>query len=290
MQDVVTGSSSNRVEDADKEASSYAKDSFFEPSVRTILLITEDRALARQCSDYLGGKYRIVSAKPGSFADLFVKLDRDTSLVLLELDDLRQNSIVLLREIKRRSPRVPVIVLAARSDERVAVDAFRSGARDYLKKPFTRDELLSRVDFCFSLKTARQDQRACLQPVERSAVAGNGIGSISGGLELRMRQTLRFIDDNFMKQIDLDVVSKQAGLSRFRFSREFRKMNGVTFRTYIAQRRIEAARTLLQNHRLTVTEISHAVGYGDPNNFIRNFRKLTSQTPTEFRFARASSS
>jgi len=51
----------------------------------------------------------------------------------------------------------------------------------------------------------------------------------------------------------------------------------------LIQRRLEKAKTLLKETRRTINDVAHSVGYSDPNNLIRNFKKQTGLTPTEFR-------
>lgn len=58
-----------------------------------------------------------------------------------------QSGIEFLRELRRnpRTRKMPVIMLTAKTDERDKITALRSGADDYITKPFSRDELVLRV-------------------------------------------------------------------------------------------------------------------------------------------------
>jgi DNA-binding NtrC family response regulator len=71
--------------------------------------------------------------------------------VLLMITDARlggMSGYELLRESRRRWPSVPVIVITAFATPRLAVEAIRSGAFDYLAKPFAPEELLHVVSRC----------------------------------------------------------------------------------------------------------------------------------------------
>ena len=64
------------------------------------------------------------------------------------ISDIRmpgRDGISLLEEIKRRTPRIPVIVMTAYSDLNRAVSAFQGGAFEYLSKPFDVDEIIGLV-------------------------------------------------------------------------------------------------------------------------------------------------
>jgi two-component system, OmpR family, copper resistance phosphate regulon response regulator CusR len=66
-------------------------------------------------------------------------------LVVLDLLLPRLDGLSVLRELHRRSPDLPVVVLSARADLRTKLRCFELGANDYLAKPFAVDELLARV-------------------------------------------------------------------------------------------------------------------------------------------------
>src|SRR5438105_8004475 len=66
-------------------------------------------------------------------------------LVVLDLLLPRLDGLTVLRELARTAPSLPVLILSARSDLRTKLCGFELGARDYLSKPFSLDELLARV-------------------------------------------------------------------------------------------------------------------------------------------------
>jgi two-component system KDP operon response regulator KdpE len=66
-------------------------------------------------------------------------------LVILDLGLPDVEGLELLRTIRERNDKVPVVVLSSRSDERAKVEALDLGADDYVTKPFGMDELLARM-------------------------------------------------------------------------------------------------------------------------------------------------
>lgn len=66
-------------------------------------------------------------------------------LVILDLVLPRLDGLRLLRELHRRRPELPVVIVSARSDLPTKLHGFQLGANDYLSKPFSVDELLARV-------------------------------------------------------------------------------------------------------------------------------------------------
>ncbi len=64
-----------------------------------------------------------------------------STLILLDIRLPDMNGLDLLRAVREVEPDIPVIVMTAYTDVKVAVDAMKAGADDYLQKPFELDEL-----------------------------------------------------------------------------------------------------------------------------------------------------
>ncbi len=92
----------------------------------------------------------------------------------------------------------------------------------------------------------------------------------------------QYIDENYMKELTLDDVSRVVNISSYYFSKVFKEETGENFIDYLTRLRIEAAKSLLKTTDKSMKEISAEVGYSDPNYFSRNFKKYTGKTPTDY--------
>ena len=66
-------------------------------------------------------------------------------------------------------------------------------------------------------------------------------------------------------------------------STEFNKYYGKSIRQCLTELRIEDAKTLLENTKLSVTEISYSVGFADSNYFSNIFKKSVGLSPLAYR-------
>lgn len=87
------------------------------------------------------------------------------------------------------------------------------------------------------------------------------------------------------ERVCIGVVAARLGVSVSHLSRVFHRNTGVTFQSFLAQQRVELARTLLLDPSLGVAEVSQRCGIPDATYFSRVFRKLTGQSPREYRTA-----
>jgi DNA-binding response OmpR family regulator len=117
-------------------------------SGRGVVLIAEDEpGLAEILSMYLeGAGYETVVCHDGLTA-LYEMERRNPVAVLLDLQLPEISGFRLIQLLKQRaeSPRVPVMVITALSFQE-AEEAVRAGADDFITKPFTPDEVVSRVE------------------------------------------------------------------------------------------------------------------------------------------------
>jgi len=66
-------------------------------------------------------------------------------LVVLDLLLPKLDGFAVLRELRSSAPGLPVLILSARSDLQAKLRGFELGARDYMAKPFSLEELLARI-------------------------------------------------------------------------------------------------------------------------------------------------
>lgn len=93
----------------------------------------------------------------------------------------------------------------------------------------------------------------------------------------------QYIHEHYAEPIGLDDVSAAVGFSSSYFSTLFHKETGKTFLEYLAAVRVEAAKALLRENRITVEAVCKAVGSNDAKRFSKTFRKLAGVSPKEYR-------
>jgi len=106
----------------------------------------------------------------------------------------------------------------------------------------------------------------------------------NGGLPAyKLRRVEDFIDANLDDEIGLGDLAAVAGLSRFHFSRAFRKSTGKTPQQFVMYRRIDRAKELLRRDDLPLVEVSLRSGFKNQSHFTTLFRKYTNVTPKLWR-------
>jgi AraC-like DNA-binding protein len=93
--------------------------------------------------------------------------------------------------------------------------------------------------------------------------------------------TRHYIDTNFDKELNLDLLSHIRFTSKFHLLRLFKRYYGQTPKQYLTDKRIEKAKQLLLQGT-KVTETCFDIGFDSPSSFSTLFKCRVGITPTEF--------
>lgn len=95
----------------------------------------------------------------------------------------------------------------------------------------------------------------------------------------------RLIGEQASHKADLDDLLAQHGLSYERFRKIFRHLTGQSPNDYRIKRRIDTARAMLAQQRMSIKQVAYALGYPDPFTFSRQFKQVVGVSPRRFAHA-----
>jgi len=127
--------------------------------------------------------------------------------------------------------------------------------------------------------------RAGNRATGRKAAAGSGAPQSQGKPQSRLLADAKaHVQAHFTEEsLTLSDTARSLGLNHQYFSRAFSREAGTPFITYVNSLRVEAAKTLLREGALNVSEVAFRVGFGSVNNFARVFKRMTGVTPKDYR-------
>jgi AraC-like DNA-binding protein len=110
------------------------------------------------------------------------------------------------------------------------------------------------------------------------------VGRLSQSREQQMVAAVKaFVQNHMADPLRLEDLADAVGLSKYHFSREFKKATGVTPMAFLRQVRVEAARSLLLSTSWTLRAIADQVGFRDEFQLSRVFRRVTGAPPSGLR-------
>lgn len=94
---------------------------------------------------------------------------------------------------------------------------------------------------------------------------------------------LKYIEENYAKDISLKIISEEFHLNANYISQLIKSETGLTYTQYLTELRIGKAKELLKSNSMSLTEISEAVGFNDYFYFIKKFKKAVGVTPGKYK-------
>ncbi len=101
--------------------------------------------------------------------------------------------------------------------------------------------------------------------------------------ELYVRQALEYIKANYCYKIKISELAKSIGIDRIYLCALFKEATRQSPQAYLLEYRMNRACELMMDPELSVTEISHSVGYHDPLLFSKMFKKVKGISPSHYR-------
>lgn len=102
-------------------------------------------------------------------------------------------------------------------------------------------------------------------------------------LEETITKAISYIENNYSKEISLAAIANYAKLSPYHFSRLFKKHMNCSPHQYLINYRINKAKQLLYNTKLSIKEIAFTCGFNSISHFTTTFKKHSNVSPKKFR-------
>ena len=96
-------------------------------------------------------------------------------------------------------------------------------------------------------------------------------------------QAIEYIDNNLSQSIKLEDLATHVGISKFHFSRLFKKSLGLSPHQYVMQQRIELAKQLLLKSNMSISDVALECGFNSHAHMGKYFRQIVGITPKAYR-------
>jgi YesN/AraC family two-component response regulator len=230
----------------------------------TLFIIDDDKAFCEEFSDVFY-EYNVIKAFTS--AEAFDILRQPSEIDLIMLDERLPNNkkgTIILHEMKKITPSIPIIILTGHSDKEVAIRALQGHADDYIEKPMDIEKMKSVVE------------RLLSESRRKKSPEGSDIKS-------KIKRVKLFIEKNADKIVTLENAASRVGLSPKYLSRAFKKETGINFNQYYLSQKFKKAEKFLKKTGYSIEQIADKLGYQNPESFIRIYKKYRGATPTENR-------
>ncbi|SEJ59548.1 Signal transduction histidine kinase [Dyadobacter sp. SG02] len=244
----------------------------------TVLIVEDNAELREYMASLLEGQYTIFKAPDGSEA-LACARKVLPSLIISDLMMPRMDGIELTAHIKsdERTSHIPVILLTAKSGQESRIDGLKTGADDYLTKPFSVEELSVRVANLIELRKKLAERY-------RERIRVHVTSSDEMSLDDKFLMKAKEIVEANMEDVlfSVEKMAEEMSLSRTQLLRKLKALTGLAPNDFIRDLRLQKAAEMIRQKADTITQIGYAVGFNDQSYFSKSFKKEFGETPTEY--------
>lgn len=258
-----------------------------------VVIVEDESIVAEHLAGILAEIGYEVQGTALSVGEALEEIDRhEPDLVLIDIMLQGERDGIALARILRRSHDLPFLFVTSFAD-RATIERAKATLPDgYVLKPFNQDDVYAAVEMALAGFADRRGLREmdATDALEgerdeaNRAEGGEPLAREGGGLPAgRVRKVQRYIEMHLDDSLTLGRLAAAADMSKYHFSRLFRESVGMPPYRYVLNRRVVRAKQLLWDTDLPIAQIALQTGFSNQSHFGEAFRKLTRESPSEFR-------
>jgi ligand-binding sensor domain-containing protein/signal transduction histidine kinase/DNA-binding response OmpR family regulator len=243
-----------------------------------LLVIDDDREVRKYIKNSLDFKYRIIEAEDGTDGIKKAKAVIP-DLIISDIKMPGVEGIELCTRLKQniKTSHIPVIVLTAYSSSEYKMKGLQKGVDAYITKPFNIDILEAQIVNLLNTRGKLMDKFRKEFVFEPKNIVVSDLDAEF------LKQIIELIKEHLSDtEFNSEVLAKKIGLSRMQLYRKIRGLTDQTVHEFIRNIRLEHAVKLLEDGKMTITEVAYEVGFNDLTYFARCFRKQYDKSPSEY--------
>jgi len=244
-----------------------------------VLLIVEDNSDMRQyIRSNFDTKYRILEAEDGEIG-IQLALDQIPDLIISDVMMPNIGGIELCSRLKSdiKTSHIPIILLTAKVGDENVVGGLKSGADDYITKPFNAKTLEIKVENLIALRKGLQDKY-------QKELIISPLNLVFESEDEKFANTLQEVLDKHLPdpEFSVDQFCKETLMSRTQLHRKLKALTGLSATAFIRTQRVKMAANILLKPDVTISDACFATGFNDTSYFSKCFKEIQGQTPSEY--------
>ncbi len=263
--------------DVDNDIEELARDSKI---TQTILVVEDDEDLRALLVKILSTMYHVCEAENGKTGFLMAKeILPDLIISDVMMPYVTGDEMCLKIKSDFETCHIPVILLTAQAAEEQNVAGFKSGADDYITKPFNVKLLLVRCNnLLMGRKVLMEKYTKQIDTSPKNIVHSNYDKQF-------IERAVEIIEKNISdKKIDIDFLCSEMAIGRRVFFSKMKAITGQTPNDFILSVKFKIAASMLKNNlELNVSEISDMLGFSSAKYFGKCFKEQFGVSPTQMR-------
>lgn len=253
---------------------------------KSIMVVEDDKDMARVIGEILGESYNIIIASNGRQALQKIESGASPTLVVSDVIMPEMDGIALTKALKGNlaTSHIPVILLSAEVPDVFMQESLEGGADAYLEKPFSPKKLRSTVDNLI------ENRKRVYEFYISSLPSGGELptGRVSAMEQKFLRSIQEYVSTNLHKNITINDIAERVCMSPSSLYNKMKEYADISPMEYVMKMRLHKAVELLKDDSISVQEVALAVGFNTHSFFSECFKREFGMTPRQWRFRNVS--
>jgi DNA-binding response OmpR family regulator len=244
-----------------------------------VMLIVEDNTDLRTfIKSIFAYNYTIIEA-PDGIDGLHKAIEFVPDIIISDIMMPGMNGLELCNKLKSniQTNHIPILILTAKTGEENEIEGFKTGADDYVTKPFNSEILQARIQRLIESKKLLQEY------FTREFLLNPKNGDSAPPEDEFLRRTIAVIENNITNpSLDVEMLTKELAVSRTQLFRKLKTLTNYSANQFIRNMKLKKAASLLQQKSHNVGEVVYLSGFNSPSYFTACFKEMYGCLPKEY--------
>lgn len=244
---------------------------------KTVLIIEDNRDIREYVRSLFVDKYKVIEAADGE-EGVSMATEQLPDLIISDVMMPVKDGFACCREIREQqaTAHIPILMLTAKAEDADILQGSRSGADDYMMKPFNPEILKAKAD-----NLIRQRER--LKRIYTKALMLKQEPADGEMKDSFMEQLIRVVEANLANEnFSVKMLAEQLNMSQPTLYRKVKQRSELAVIDIIRSVRVGKAASLIMENRYSIQEISEMVGYTDARTLRKHFIEQFGVSPSRY--------
>jgi signal transduction histidine kinase/DNA-binding response OmpR family regulator len=245
---------------------------------KSLLIVEDNLDLLDYIADILSDEYKIWTATDGK-KGMSIAIKCIPDIIISDIMMPEMDGMQMCEQLKNNpyTSHIPILFLTAKTDQDSMLLGFKTGADDYIIKPFSAVLLKSRVQNLVNQRRKLIEKFTQQFQVEPTAIILPDADK--NFLEKCIQVIEKYIDN---PELDLEILASELNVSRTQLYRKLKALTDYSGNKFIRIIRLKRAAQLLSLNQLTITEVMQQTGFSNYSYFNQCFKEQFNSFPKDY--------
>ncbi|GAA4809831.1 two-component regulator propeller domain-containing protein [Litoribaculum gwangyangense] len=253
-----------------------------EAKEHSVLIIDDNPEILTYLKDILSDTYAVIQANDGDSG--FQRASSEIpDLIISDVMMPGKDGITLCKELKSQitTSHIPIILLTARTSTVFEIEGLKTGADDYVTKPFNAKVIKARIE---SLLENREKLRAHLLNKVRFEPTATKIENEDDTENAFIHKAILLVENNLHNtDFGIENMVDELFMSQSTLYRKIKSLTGLSLTAFIRSIRLKKSAQLILSSDLNLNQIAYEVGFNDYKYFKTSFKKQFNCLPSKYK-------